>query len=415
MTDSKLDSKFSLKSETKVKFIRAFVLIVVVALVWYFIRSTNTHKLADAEPEAVHLGMEQDLLSQDVFKSFEDGLQSQDKVIGDVDRRVKESEQRTIDQEKSVSDIKDELQSMKDLFLNSVQNGTLPTLDNNFELPDLGSNNSFPTPPPLTPRNPPQFSNNQDSNSIDVNFNEEWIGGLTAYAGAPVDRKKTKKKNQKFYMPPSFFGAKLLSGIDAMTNKEALTMPETVMLMVDAPAVLPNHIKKNLQGCYVVANANGNLAKERVQLQVVSLSCLSADGSAVIDEPVIGFTSDIDGKRDLKGNVVARQGSNTALLMVASIIGAIGNQAALSTVTETTNISTGTSTQSFDSSQALTSGLGTGLKDGTKEYKNILIEYIRQSSPVIEVGALKAATVFIQKGVWLNIRDTKEFENDHKG
>ncbi|MEY8201085.1 MAG: TraB/VirB10 family protein, partial [Colwellia sp.] len=411
-----LDEPVKMTQSTKQKLMFFGVLIVVGLLAIIFIRSTGTHKIAIAEAETITLGMDDDLLSDDVYEDFNAGLKQQGQVINDQTQRLQEQQKLTASLDKKVSDFSDLLEKLK--------SGTLPTSSNNIRIPDGIENVNSLTPPasghpnnpfpPVTNSYPPmaagQVKNAFESNNLNtINIvEEEWIGGITVDVGSPIPKKKAQNLGQRFYMPPSFFGAKLLSGIDAMTNKDAKAHPESVMLMVDAPAVLPNHIKKNLQGCYVVANATGTLAKERVQLQVVSLSCMSSDGSSYIDEKVLGYVADADGKRDLKGTVVSRQGSNIALMFVASAIGAIGNQAALSTVTQTTG-SNGSVTQTIDPNDALKHALGGGLKDSTTEYKNILIDYIKQASPVIEVGALKDATVFIKKGVWLNIKSTKEY------
>ena len=47
--------------------------------------------------------------------------------------------------------------------------------------------------------------------------------------------------------------------------------------------------------------------------------------------------------------------------------------------------------------------LGASVQSSAESYKDIIMEYIKQSGPVIEVGPLKDATIFIQKGVYLEI------------
>lgn len=401
MSESEIKPESSIDPKSKQKFFKIGAFAVVAILAFIFIRSTDSHKLADPDPEPVALGTGDNLLSDDVYESFQADNKKQDQVIQDFNTRLNSKDKQVNELLTELKNLKKKVESKEKINLPPA--GTTPSdSQDSARVPSASPSNSFPAPPSLPPIR------------IGEVEETEWIGGLEVYQGEPVSSKPKHSKKKKFYMAPSFFPAKLLSGIDAMTNKEALANPEQIMLIVDAPAVLPNHIKKNLKGCYVVANANGNLAKERVQLEVVSLSCLSADGSAVIDQKVIGYVADNDGKRDLKGNVVAKNGSNTALLMAASIVGAVGNQAALSTVTQTNNLSNGTTTQSFDSKKALSAGLGSGVKEGTKEYKNILIDYIRQSSPVVEVGILKEATVYIVKGVWLEIMNTTEMESQNE-
>jgi hypothetical protein len=54
--------------------------------------------------------------------------------------------------------------------------------------------------------------------------------------------------------------ARLLTGIDALASRDATSNPE-IIARVQAPAVLPNEVKANLAGCFVIGNATGSLAK----------------------------------------------------------------------------------------------------------------------------------------------------------
>ena len=57
-----------------------------------------------------------------------------------------------------------------------------------------------------------------------------------------------------------------MSGLDAPTTSEAKGNPVPVLLRVKTPAVLPNSVKANLKGCFVIADGKGNLATERAEL-----------------------------------------------------------------------------------------------------------------------------------------------------
>jgi len=93
-----------------------------------------------------------------------------------------------------------------------------------------------------------------------------------------------KKKVRTVYLPPSFMEAKLLTGFDASTSGKGTNNPEPLLLRIQTPAVLPNDIKANLRGCFVIAEAVGRLDKERADVRLVSLSCLSNEGKAIIDK-----------------------------------------------------------------------------------------------------------------------------------
>ena len=147
---------------------------------------------------------------------------------------------------------------------------------------------------------------------------EKTVGAIGAAVSAPgaaaaADGKAApggaKKKTRTIYLPPGFMKARLLTGIDALASRDATSNPEPLIARVQAPAVLPNDVKANLSGCFVIGNATGSLAKERVEVQLVSLSCVDFDERSVVDQPIKGFFVDTDGKKGLSGKVVTRAGA----------------------------------------------------------------------------------------------------------
>lgn len=232
------------------------------------------------------------------------------------------------------------------------------------------------------------------------------IGGIGFMEFTPVAKKKDHFQTEEYYLPPSFFSAKLLTGIDAKTSAEGSEEPKQIMFMVDAPAVLPNHIREDLSGCFVMANANGDLGTERIEVIVVNISCVSSDGNAVIDQPVLGFVNDMDGKRDMAGTVVSKEGSKLAWLFGATIVSAVGVEVSLAGVEQSQTALGAINT--FDPQQSLQRSIGGGIKDTANAYKDIILDYIRQSAPVVEVGPMKDVTVVIQEGVWLKIKSRQK-------
>lgn len=134
---------------------------------------------------------------------------------------------------------------------------------------------------------------------------ERQIGAIGAATSAVVAEGSSapngaKKKTRTIYLPPGFMKARLLTGIDALASRDATSNPEPLIARVQAPAVLPNDVKANLSGCFVIGNATGSLAKERVEVQLISLSCVDFDERSVIDQPIKGFFVDTDGKKGFR-------------------------------------------------------------------------------------------------------------------
>ena len=234
------------------------------------------------------------------------------------------------------------------------------------------------------------------------------IGKITVVKNDSLPKGETKKKGRTVYLPPSFMEANLLTGFDAATSGTSKNSPEPLLLRIKTPAVLPNDIKAELSGCFVVAEAVGRLDKERADVRLVSLSCLSNEGKAVIDAQVKGFVTDADSKVGLSGRVVSRMGAATVRAIVAGLFEGAGD--ALKASATTTSTSPLGSTSTIDGSQVGKSALGTGLSQGAQTMSDFYLDLVKQTTPVIEVGAAKKITVIISEGKELEIRDIKNNE-----
>jgi conjugal transfer pilus assembly protein TraB len=227
---------------------------------------------------------------------------------------------------------------------------------------------------------------------------------------AALPKDDGKKKGRTVYLPPSFMEASLLTGFDAATSSGAKGgNSEPLLLRIQTPAVLPNDIKANLSGCFVIAEAVGRLDKERADVRLVSLSCLSNEGSAVIDTPIKGFVTDSDSKVGLSGRVVSRMGASTARAIIAGIFGGAGE--ALKAAATTTSSSVLGTTNSIDANQIGKYALGGGLSEGANTLQDFYMDLAKQTTPVVEVAATKKITVIVSEGKDLEIKDNKREES----
>lgn len=241
----------------------------------------------------------------------------------------------------------------------------------------------------------------------------EYVGGIgmaqgvgaIATANGTGDGKK-KVGGPSWYLPVSFMKAKLLTGLKAKTVDSARGDPEPILLRVQAPAVLPNEIRAELQGCLVVAHGYGSLASERVEARLVSLNCLDRNGESVIEADINGIVVDKDGVKGLAGHPVSKMGTNLARLAFAAAIEGAGE--AFSDQATTTSISPLGQTQSIDSGQIGKAGIGKGVSSAAGEYSKIIAELVRQQAPVLEVGPAKDVTVVLTEGVWLEMTPSRQ-------
>jgi conjugal transfer pilus assembly protein TraB len=260
---------------------------------------------------------------------------------------------------------------------------------------DIDPSVSAPPAPPAAPPAPP---------APPVEKTVGAIGAATSPVAAADGAAAAKKKTRTIYLPPGFMKARLLTGIDALASRDATSNPEPLIARVQAPAVLPNDVKANLSGCFVIGNATGSLAKERVEVQLVSLSCVDFDERSVVDQPIKGFFVDTDGKKGLSGKVVTRAGASLARAFLAGTISGI-SQTVENTIGDVSTSALG-SVRTLDAGDAAKAGIAGGLSKSSDKLTDFYLDLARQAGPIVEVGAAKDVVVVIQEGVTLEIKPT---------
>ncbi len=279
------------------------------------------------------------------------------------------------------------------------------------KLPEAASPHRYPMPPPPPlPQTLPAPGPSQPAPAAKPA--PEIMGDIEMVVNPQSQGKDQKpaevKKNEKgdsIYLSPSFMEATLLSGLDAPTVESAKGNPVPVLLRIKDLAILPNRVKADLKGCFVIAEGQGNLADERAHLRLVNLSCLSKKGQAVIDQKIKGFVVDSDGKIGLRGTVVSRMGSAIARSVLAGFFGGVGD--AIKSATTTASISALGTTQTVDPEKIAQAGLGSGIAQGAHELQKFYLELAKQSMPVIEIGATRNITLVVSEGLELEIKEQK--------
>lgn len=327
----------------------------------------------------------------------------EDDIRSQVASELAVRDEEAADQQKRLAAMENILAELKDTVGLATDEPEVPEA-----APGPEARPAYPPPPAVFPNPRGQAAALMEVPPLQVQF----VGGIQRAQGLPLDPPeddRAKKNSRSVYLAPSFMPAMLLEGIEALTTKGGQANPEPIMLRVQAPAVLPNALKADLKGCFVIANMVGELAKERVEGRLVSLHCLSHDGHAVIDAEIKGHLTDSDGKKGLAGITVTKSGALISRALLASAVGAIGDAVTLDTVTTATS-PLGT-TQTIDPDKALQAGIGGGIKGGAEKTEELLLELARQTGPVIEIGATKKVFVVVTEGVELEIRERVTYDN----
>lgn len=284
---------------------------------------------------------------------------------------------------------------------------TVKKMSASSQLPPVPQQSALPVVPPPLPTSKASFPPAPGASMATV---DSEIGGIALVSGPEHKADKAdakdgdKKKDDKrsVYLPISYMEATLLSGLDAPTSSDAKGNPVPVLIRVKTPAVLPNEVKANLRGCFVVADGKGNLGTERAELVLVNLSCLDRRGQAVIDQPLTGYVVDADGKAGLRGRVVTKMGALITRSMIAGLFGGFGD--ALKSASTTTSMSALGAVSQIKPADIGMAGLGSGLSNGFKEIQKFYMELAHQTMPVVEIGAARPITLVVTKGTSLDIK-----------
>lgn len=425
---SKIDKKKILEfwnglaPEKKRNYIVAVIIsaVIVFAVAGYKMRSSKADQ--DGTDPVKGSGQQIVGLGADLLEKSE--IREKEKDIAVKDQEIKEKDERLKEVEKELSEIKagkavNQAFASKDAppIPNSTQKPRIEMAAFGADAPSLtqkmaqedppSSPGKYPTPPPPPPSKIGNFPGSGGHGYGTVKQEQETIIGdieivANAQPAAAPEDLKPKKKEHRIYLPPSYMEATLLSGLAAPTSSDGKASPAPALLRIKDLAVLPNTVKANLRGCFVIAEGTGNLADERAHLRLVSLSCLARDGKAVIDQKIKGFAVDSDGKIGLAGNVVTKMGAMVSRSLLAGFFGGLGD--AVKTAYATTTVTGSGVVTTSDAEHIASQAVGGGISQASKDLQKFYLELAKQTLPVIEVGASKPVTLVVSEGVDLEIK-----------
>lgn len=374
-----------------------------VVVLWFAVQLGGDKKPQPVNPKSQteSIAMDEDLMA-DTLR--EDVLAENERLKGDLERLSERFENLEESFQREVGRVRADVDAVKNRPPAAAPPDTEKvSIAPANELAGMvvpGGNGSYPPPA--------QQGRKAQTNGDPENFEPITIQQLGAIGGkSPVLSNKAEKKTQKsIYLPIGFMEAELLTGLDALVGNDAQNNPEPVMVRVQAPAVLPNHVRANLSGCFVIGNGIGVLAKERIDVRAVSLSCVDFEERVVIDERIKGYFVDMDGKKGLSGRVVTRDGAVVGRAFAAGMMEGFGSVAELSSGTQ--SVSPLGSTKVFDAEEAAVAGVGRGVASTSQSLKDYYLDLAKTITPVIEVGPGKPVVLVLQEGVTLNIKEVED-------
>jgi len=411
-----------LKPEKKRRISVAVILLVLIGFAAFAYQLRSGKKVeAEIKTKTQEVKLDED--------QIEKGLYAKAKEIQDEQTQKIEAQNLAIAQQKKmVKQMQEAIEDLKNIKTNETKVSERATSDVKFpgpdkktsteDSPDTPAKRSFSRLLPET--NSVNHKAPVIGNTINTGPPENPMGEIVLLGDIGIEKsgdiqgKNGDKTNDKkkvvetIYLPPSFMEATLLSGVTAQTTTVGQDDPLPLLFRVNDLAVLPNRVKANLKGCFMIGEGIGKLSDERVHVRLLTLSCVDKKGSSVIDQAVKGGCVDgSDGKVGLKGIVTAKMGTHLARSLLAGFVGGIGEGVKTST-RDTSFNAFGYETSilsSTDTKNIIKSGVGQGISTAASELQKFYLQLAEQTLPVIEVGATKNCTLVVSEGVNLEIKE----------
>ncbi len=192
----------------------------------------------------------------------------------------------------------------------------------------------------------------------------------------------------------SYVKAKLLTGVEAPEGK---TYP--ALMQLDYAYIIPNHKRLDLNGCFVIAKAQGDLSTERVQMQATKLSCVSKRGG-MFEREVNGFIADdVDNSFAVLGTVNTKQDRVAATAFLSSIVAGISKAVQQAQTTQQVT-PLGGSQSIVTGDQAKFIGAG-GAADAATMVSQWYLKQAQNLLPTINVGSGQDVWIIMQDKVEL--------------
>ena len=323
--------------------------------------------------------IELNLSDEDADKSLELSIKGE----------LEDAERRRLEQQSEQDKEMEELRVLID---------QLSVAPKNDDLGDYGDLelNSIPEPPTQieTPKAPPII--------IRGGISVEKISVEVQKAKEEKKKERQRKKLINFIPAGTILKATLINGMYAPTMGKGKESPYPALLQTWDLAFLPNNVRKDLAGCFVLGEAFGELSDSRVHIRLSKISCISSDEKWVIQKSIKGFVNGDDGKVGVAGKTVANFGRLTLTVLLSEFLSSAGEAVKAATQVNTYNPLGGvTTTVGGTAGDIALAAAGSGIGESASMLSEFYLDIMKEMSPVIEVNSRREVEIVIEDGAEL--------------
>lgn len=211
-----------------------------------------------------------------------------------------------------------------------------------------------------------------------------------------------KKKLINFIPAGTLLKGTLLNGMYAPTMSKGKSKPYPALFHLNDLGFLPNGVRKDLSGCFMLGEAYGELSDSRVHIRLSTLSCISNNQKQVLEKEIKGFVNGDDGKLGIFGEIRANFGKLALHTLLAEFLAAAGEAVSSASETIIQNPIGGlTSIKAEDAGDMALGAVGSGFGEAAGMLAEFYLDIMKEMSPVIEVTGRRNVEIIIDKGIEL--------------
>ena len=314
------------------------------------------------------------------------------------------------------------IQALRSGTVNKIRNVTLIPLKKG-ENASGATNTTEPKIPPLKrvisgqkQKNHIISSNNENKEQektkeqkeveTDIALEEDTVPETGSYIEKKEQQKKQMANKTLIGMKTGFVDAVLITGVSAPTFAAGQKSPKPVLLSLIGYEYLANDYKANLDGCFAIATASGNIITSRAELLITKITCNYKKNGKMyeITQPVKGWVIDADGQYGVQGRLVDSSGKVLTKSMIMGMLQGFSNMVtntaqAYSNALMQSNAGTGNEPNLAKiATSNFVNGTATGFSNGfaiiSDYYKKIIDAYF----PYVSVKAGRKVTILFNGG-----------------
>ena len=251
----------------------------------------------------------------------------------------------------------------------------------------------------------------------EVGYENSYLSASTQVVSNEADKAVEKAKEETLkqeqekeyiYLPSgSFFSSVMITGLNAPTAMAADKSPMPVVFRIKKEAVLPNNFRADIRECHAIGEAVGDLATERANIRLVTISCVTNDGISIESGINAVAVNDYDGIIGVSGELVTKNGNLLAGSMMASFMSSLSSAVQPQ---QTRRLATGNDAsmwETFDGAEAGSNAVFGGLSGATDKLAEYYMNLADAMHPVINIPPGRGVTFMVLKGTKLDFSTTQ--------